>query len=267
MTELRYQYGPGCLSDQLLGAWFGAVVGLDDLLPPEHVRAALASVFRHNWRPDLRGHANTQRTYALNDEAGLLLCSWPRQGRPTQPFPYSDEVWTGIEYQVASHLIYAGLVDEGLAIVRGVRDRHDGERRNPWNEFECGNHYARAMSSWGLLLALSGFHYRAPEGQIAFAPVVAPEQFRCFFSTGSGWGSFAQEIADGRFTASLELRGGTLRLRQLALRTTSALQRVGARLDDAAISAGLQRAAADTLVTFEQEVVLGEGETLRVELA
>ena len=116
---------------------------------------------------------NVQRTYALNGEAGLLLCTWPRGGRPAFPFPYSDEVWTGIEYQVAAHLIYAGLLDEGLAIVRGLRDRHDGERRNPWNEFECGNHYARAMASWSLLLALSGYRYSAPAGRIAFAPAVS----------------------------------------------------------------------------------------------
>ena len=146
----------GCLSDQLLGQWFAAVVGLGYLLPPEHVRETLQSIYRYNFKHNFRDHANTQRIYALNDEKGLLLCSWPRGKRPALPFVYSDEVWTGIEYQVAAHLIYEGLVEEGLAIVKAVRDRYDGERRNPWNEVECGNHYARALSSWSLLTALSG---------------------------------------------------------------------------------------------------------------
>src|SRR5206468_8582372 len=136
--------------------------------------------------------------HALNDQPGLLLCSWPNGSRPRYPFPYADEVWTGIEYQVAAHLIYEGLVDEGLAIVKGLRGRHDGERRNPWDEFECGHHYARAMASWSLLLALSGFHYSAPEATIGFAPVLSADDFRCFFSTGSAWGLYRQERAAGQ---------------------------------------------------------------------
>jgi uncharacterized protein (DUF608 family) len=191
-TQPRYQYGAGCLSDQLLGQWFCHVAGLGYVLPRERVQRALAAVVRHNWRADLSGHESCQRTYALDDEAGLLLCSWPRGGRPAYPFPYADEVWTGVEYQVAAHCIYEGLADEGLAIVRGLRARHDGARRNPWDEFECGHHYARAMASWSLLLALSGYRYSAVEGRLSFAPVAQAMRdgaFRCFFSTGSAWGT------------------------------------------------------------------------------
>src|SRR5262249_51582256 len=210
-SQPRYQYGPGCLSDQLLGEWFCRVVGLGDVLPPERVHAALSAVVRHNWRRSLADHESCQRTYALNDEAGLLLCTWPRGGRPAYPFPYADEVWTGIEYQVAAHCIYEGLVEEGLAIVRGVRARHDGARRNPWDEFECGHHYARAMASWSLLLALSGYHYSAPEGRLCFAPVAAAVppggEFRCLFTTGGAWGTFVLR-PDG--TAAVEGAGGAL---------------------------------------------------------
>src|SRR5205807_3167307 len=147
---IKYQYGDGCLSDQLLGQWFAEVVGLGHLLPAEHVRETLRSIYRHNFKHNFFDHPNTQRIYALNDEKGLLLCSWPNGNRPALPFVYSDEVWTGIEYQVAAHLIYEGMVSEGLAIAKAVRDRYDGQRRNPWNEVECGNHYARALSSWSL---------------------------------------------------------------------------------------------------------------------
>ncbi len=213
----RYQYGPGCLSDQLLGQWFSHVVNLGYVLPEEHVRSALEATFRHNWRPRLDNHESCQRTYALNDEAGLLLCSWPRGGRPAYPFPYADEVWTGIEYQVAAHLIYEGLVEEGVRVVEGLRARHDGRRRNPWDEFECGHHYARAMASWSLLLALSGYHYSAPESRLRFAPKINRTRFRSFFSTGAAWGAYSQRLQAGKQTHLLEVRRGSLSLRTLDL--------------------------------------------------
>jgi len=162
--QLRYQYGAGCLSDQLLGQWLSTVVGLGHVLAPEHVGTALQSIYRHNFRHDFYDHPNAQRLYALGDEKGLVLCSWPRGERPALPFVYADEVWTGIEYQVAAHLVYEGHVAEGLAVVRGVRDRYDGRRRNPWNEVECGSHYARALASWSVLLALSASPGPLPRG-------------------------------------------------------------------------------------------------------
>jgi non-lysosomal glucosylceramidase len=217
--QVRYQYGEGCLSDQLLGEWFASVVGLSPLLSAERVRATLGAVYRHNFRNDFFEHPNAQRIYALEDEKGLLLCTWPRGGRPALPFPYADEVWTGIEYQVAAHLIYAGQVAEGLALVRAVRDRYDGRRRNPWNEVECGSHYARALASWSVVLALSGFSFSAPEGRLGFAPRVNGRDFRCFFSTGSGWGVFQQRSTGTRdLEARLEVRHGEVRLRRLELR-------------------------------------------------
>jgi non-lysosomal glucosylceramidase len=213
----RYQFGPGCLSDHLLGQWFARVVGLGDLLPGEHVRAAVAAIYRHNFRQDLSSHHSVQRVYAINDEAGLLLCTWPRGGRPSYPFPYADEVWTGIEYQVAAHLIYEGLVEEGLRLVAAVRARHDGAKRNPWNEFECGHHYARAMSSWSLLLALSGCHYSAPRRTISFSPRICQHAFRSFFSAGSAWGEFSQTVQGQRYRASLAVEWGELILERLGL--------------------------------------------------
>jgi hypothetical protein len=204
----RYQYGSGCLADHLLGQWFAHVVGLGYLLPEEHVRSAVRAIVRHNWRETLGEHRSCQRTYALNDEAGLLVCTWPNGGRPRYPLPYGDECWTGTEYQVAAHLIYEGLVDEGVAIVAGVRARHDGARRNPWDEVECGHHYARALSSWSLLLALSGYEYSAPERLLRFRPR-AEGDFACFFSTGEGWGLYRRRGE----SATVELRHGSLALR------------------------------------------------------
>lgn len=208
----RYQYGTGCLSDQVFGQLLAHLTGLGYVLPREHVRSAIAAVFRHNFRADLSTHHSVQRTYALGDEAGLVLCSWPRGGRPRIPFIYSDEVWTGIEYQVASHLVYEGLVEEGLRVVRAVRDRYDGRRRNPWNEVECGNHYARSLASWGVLVALTGADYHAPDGVLTFTPRLDGD-LRAPFTAGTGWGELRLTGAG----AELELLGGELALTRLVV--------------------------------------------------
>jgi non-lysosomal glucosylceramidase len=187
----KYQYGKGCLSDQLFGQLCAKVAGLGYLVDPNMVKSGLKSVFKYNFRDPLGDHANMQRIYAVSDESGLLLCSWPRGSRPQFPFVYSDEVWTGIEYQVANHLIYEGMVGDGLKIVRAVRKRYDGIRRNPYNEFECGSHYARAMSSWGLVLSLSGFSYDGVDKTVYLNPQWNKgREMKCFFSTNTVWGVF-----------------------------------------------------------------------------
>ena len=192
----KYQYGKGCLSDGVLGAWLTAVSGIEDFLDAEKVKSHLLSVFRYNFREDLSLHANPQRsTYALGEESGLLLCSWPKGGKPTLPFVYSNEVWTGIEYQVASHLIMTGCTEEGLTIVRACRDRYDGRIRNPFNEYECGHWYARAMSSYALIQALSGVRYDAIDKVLCIKPNIRGD-FRSFLSTASGYGTVG--VRDGR---------------------------------------------------------------------
>ncbi|HIJ73601.1 MAG TPA: hypothetical protein HPP83_05810 [Candidatus Hydrogenedentes bacterium] len=211
----QHQFGEGCLSDQVVGQWLSSLSGLGYVLDKKRVTKALRSIFKYNWRADLSDHANAQRVYAVNDEAGLLLCSWPNGGRPAVPFIYSDEVWTGIEYQVASHCIMEGLVKEGLAIVKGVRDRHDGIRRNPWDECECGHHYARAMASYALVPALSGFTFDMGLGAIGFEPRINPDNFKAFWTLDGVWGTYTQkgkkaalDVLWGKFTLSrLDLPG------------------------------------------------------------
>ncbi|MBI2194076.1 MAG: hypothetical protein HYU36_19040 [Planctomycetes bacterium] len=268
--EVKYQYGDGCLSDQLLGQWAAHVAGLGYLLDPARVRQAVLHVFRYNFQKPIGSFSNVQRIYALNDEAGLLLCSWPRGSRPKLPFVYSDEVWTGIEYQVAAHLIFEGLVAEGLAIVKGVRDRHDGLRRNPWDEFECGHHYARAMSSWSVLLALSGFSFQASRKAIAFRPRLGREGFRTFFSTGQGWGTFQQKASAGRFEVVLALLEGGLELGSLAVlppKGFAADGRVQASADRGPVPAEASASGEGWTIVFPAPVRLAAGETLKVRLA
>lgn len=205
------QYGTGVLADQLLGQFQAHLNGLGYLLPAEHVRSAIHAVFVHNFRADLSSHESLERAYAVDDEGGLLLTTWPRGGRPEHPFTYSDEVWTGIEYQVATELAYAGFPEEALTVVRAARARHTGQYRSPWNEIEAGNHYARSLASWGLVLAFSGAQYDAPAKTLSFDPVA---DGRYFFSTGTGWGS----VAITGTTVDLRLDHGTLELASLRIR-------------------------------------------------
>lgn len=205
----KYQYGDGVLSDGVIGAWMAEVSGLGSPLAPAKVKSHLAQVHRHNLKRDLRRHANPQRpTYAIGDEGGLLLCSWPDGGKPSLPFVYSDEVWTGIEYQVASHCIMAGLVDEGLDIVRTARARYDGSRRNPFDEYECGHWYARALASWALLPALSGVRYSAADRTLWIAPKTAKRPYRAYLGSGGSFGT----ITLGKSFISVDLASGALAL-------------------------------------------------------
>jgi len=264
----KFQYGKGCLSDQLIGQWYAEMLGLGYLYRKGHVRKALRAIFQHNWRADLSDHAGVFRLYALNDEAGLVIATWPRGGRPGVPTLYADEVWCGIEYQVASHLIYEGFVEEGLSIVKGVRDRHTGEQRNPWNEFECGHHYARSMASYAVLLALSGFSYSAPGRRIGFAPRVSTSDFRTFFSVGSGWGTYRQTVRAPEARLSLRVEAGDLTVEQIETsivmnRSTAPTVRIGNRSVNSAVR--LRRGGA--AITFESPVTVGAGETLSIRLS
>jgi uncharacterized protein (DUF608 family) len=183
----KYQYGGGVLSDGVLGDWIARCCGLGPVVDEKKTARHLASVFQHNFRASLADHANSQRPgYALPQEAGLLLCSWPKGDKPALPFVYSDEVWTGIEYQVAAHLIMTGQIEEGLTIVRALRRRYDGQWRNPFDEYECGHWYARAMASYGLLQACSGARYDAVTQTLHLAP---PQEgdFRAFLCTATGY--------------------------------------------------------------------------------
>jgi uncharacterized protein (DUF608 family) len=268
--EEKYQVGAGCLSDQLLGQWMAHVLGRDYVLPEEHVRSAIDAVYKYNFKETLADHSNPQRIFALGDEGGLLLCTWPRGNRPLLPFVYSDEVWTGIEYQVAAHLIYEGRVEEGVRVVRAVRNRYDGERRNPWNEVECGNHYARALASWSLLLALSGFRYSAPEREMRFDPRTGG-RFRTFWSVGeAGFGIYEQE----RRGSSLEVRiehhhGAGVELASLSLPGPSP-RSVRARLDGRDVGASLARSDAQSgtsSIRLDEPVRLTPGAVLEIDLA
>ncbi len=209
----KYQFGTGCLSDGMLGDWMARVSGLAPVLDPQKVGRHVASIFRHNFRKSLASHANTQRPgFAAGDEGGLLLCSWPKGGKPALPFPYSDEVWTGIEYHVAAHLMLLGQAQKGLEIVRTVRARYDGTCRNPFNEIECGHWYARAMSSYSLLQAMGGARYDAVEKTLVLEPACRGD-YRVFLATATGYGT----VGVRRGKPFVDVRRGAIHVDRIVL--------------------------------------------------
>jgi len=212
----KYQYGKGCLSDGVLGFWIAEVCGLKSPMESELVKSHLNAIYKYNLRHDLTEHANPQRpTFALGNDGGLLLCTWPKGGKLSLPFVYSNEVWTGIEYQVASHLMLAGEVEKGLDIVRTARDRYDGQIRNPFDEYECGHWYARAMSSYGLLQGLTGVRYDAVDKTLYVDSKIG--DFKTFLSTETGFGNV--EYQKGKATVNMVY--GTLDVKKIVVSGTA----------------------------------------------
>lgn len=194
----KYQYGKGCLSDGVLGFWLARMCGLENPMDSALIKSHLDAVYKYNLKHDLTDHVNPQRpSYALGKEGGLLLCTWPKGGKLSLPFVYSNEVWTGIEYQVASHLILMGEVEKGLDIVRTCRDRYDGQVRNPFDEYECGHWYARAMSSYGLLQGLTGVRYDAVDHILYIDSKIG--DFESFISTETGFGNVSLQKGKASF--------------------------------------------------------------------
>lgn len=258
-----FQLGEGCLADQLIGQYLADVAGLGPLLKEENIRKTLASIYQYNYRSQLYEHDSVQRIYALNDEAAVLICDYGKTTRPRIPFPYYAEAWTGIEYLYASQLIYAGMVRQGVQCFENVRRRFDGERRNPWDEMECGHHYARAMSAWSGILALSGFHYHGPRKLVTAVPRARTANFSSFWSTAEAWGTFSQSARDGRLRFTLSVLFGKLPCGsvELAGRVAAGVQS-SARLGTKLLPHEIQPREGRLAFVFSDAIELVEGDRL-----
>jgi uncharacterized protein (DUF608 family) len=261
----EYQVGAGCLVDQLVGQYLADVCGLGALVSPDKIQAALRSIYRYNYKRSLAEHDNVQRTFALNDEASLVICDYGRARRPRIPFPYFAETMTGFEYTAAVLMMNWGMVEEGLECVRNIRNRYDGEKRNPWDEAECGHHYARAMSAWSGVLALSGFSYEAGKASVVAVPLVPHANFQCFWSTGTGWGIFSYKSAvDGRNQFTLRVLAGELPCRFVEISgvgSSSSTQRNGK-----AQAHTVERRDGRTIFHFNEAVTLAKEDDLLLEV-
>ena len=243
----------GCHIDQVLGQSFGHQVNIPDVFPRKEVRSALASLWKYNFAPDagqyVLDHTTIKgdRTYVLPGEGGLLMATWPTGGddkavpgmaeRPENspywegPGGYFDECMNGFEYQVASHMVWEGMLIEGLSIMKAIHQRYGASKRNPYDEVECSSHYSRSMASYGVFLAACGYHYHGPKGELGFAPKIFPEDFKCAFTVAEGWGTFTQRITYKELNSTLEMSYGSLKLNMLSLASGSVVKKVSVKVN------------------------------------
>lgn len=247
--ELKYQIASGCMIDQVMPQWHANLVGLGEIYDREQTKKALHALYERNFKC-MRDVQNTWRIFSLNDEEGLLICTWSDGEKPAIPLTYNTETMTGLEYQAAVHMIQEGMLLEGARIIKAIRNRYDGEKRNPRNELECGSNYARSMASYSILLAYSGFTYDAVEKCVAFHPVVNLGKF--FFCCHTGWG-MVQKKVDGW---EMQLVYGKLEI--LKLWETQVLKQIV--VENTNIS--FEQSQKDVL--FEKTVLLRTGETMSV---
>ncbi len=220
--EIKYQVGEGSLLDQMLAQWHADILGLGRIYDEEQTKTALASMMKNNFKPSMRGLTNPWRIFSLEDEAGSVICVYPEGAKkPKITVPYSEETMTGFEYSFAGLLCSQGMVEDGIRVVAAVRSRFDGEKRNPWNEFECGSNYARSMASYALVPLLSGFDFDMPRHHIGFHPYQT-DAFRCIWSVAASWGSVSIEKSSFR----LEIAEGTLSLASIGLPFTQPVSSV-----------------------------------------
>ena len=217
--------GKGCYIDQVMGQFWANQLGLGRICSAQDQKSALRALWKYNFVPEygaFRQAFPEGRHYATAGDSGLLMCSWPRGGlredfKRHWQYAYFNEFMTGFEYEVAAHMVSEGdddLVEKGLAITRAIHDRYSAKRgRNPYNEIECSDHYARAGASYAVFLALSGFEFDQARGRLAFAPVVQKEHFRTPFTTSEAWGTYEQ-VGN---TATIKITHGRLVLNELHL--------------------------------------------------
>ena len=272
--------GIGCHIDQVFGQGWAHQVGLPRVLPKDKTVTALESLWLYNFTPDVgpyREQFPTGRWYAMPGEAGMIICTFPKGGereargnKPTHGFAgYLNECMNGFEYQAAGHMIAEGLVEKGLAVTRAIHDRYHPSRRNPYNEVECGDHYARSMASYGVFLSACGFEYHGPKGQIGIAPKLSPERFRAAFIAAEGWGTIGQVIEGTRYTVTLTVRSGQVRLRtiSLAIGGGKSAETLQVRHGNEPVEASLQLRLDKATAELAHEIVVDCDESLTIELS
>ncbi len=267
--------GTGCYIDQVFGQFWAHQLGLGRLFDAEKQRSALAALFRHNFVPNVGKFRDTftrGRWYANEDDRGLIMCSWPKGGlnpawHKSWQFMYFNECMSGFEWQAAAHMISEGLVTEGLAVSRAIHDRYDAAKRNPYNEIECSDHYARAMASHGAFLAACGFGYHGPRGELSFAPRLPSETFKAAFTAAEGWGSYSQTTTGGQLQAQVDLQWGRLRLKRLSVTFDGKASEAKVVLGDQTLPAALKMENGRASIEFGSEVLVEAGQQLRIGLA
>ncbi len=268
----KEDYGNGCHIDQVLGQWWAHLLNLGWVYPRDRVRKALQALLLYNFRDNFRGIIQHPRKFAEDDDAGMQMITWVMGGRPTPHTRYADEVMSGFEYAAAATMVYAGMLKEGLMVVRAVYERYDGRLRpnlaipsgNPFGDDECGRFYARAMSIWGMLIACQGFIFDFPSGKIGFKPNWSPDEHVSFFTAAQGWGVFSQKRTAATQTCKIEVKRGILDVRELefAVPENSVVSNISIQVDGKQLNASFNQRGTDVIITLHKPATLKAKQTL-----
>lgn len=266
----KFQYANGCLSDQLFGQTWAHLLNLGYIYPEDKVKTALNSIWKYNWTMDVGPHITKfipERYYANEGEPGLLNCTWPISEHLNEnAVRYRNEVWTGIEYQVATNMIYDGMIQEGLSLVKAIHERYRPEKHNPWNEIECGDHYARALASWGVLVALEDFYYNGPQGVVKYAPKVMKDDFKGVFMAANGWGLITQKRERRLQENEVQVNYGKLAVQELHVELPGSDVTTTTILLNNEPIAHTSRIEKDKIVFSFEKLVLSKNESLKVRI-
>lgn len=277
--EPRSDYGNGCAIDQVLGEWWGEMLGIKRAYPLERIQGALRSIVKYNFQPDFHGVVQVPRRFVADDDPGTQMITWPKGPRPTPTILYGDEVMSGFEYAAAAAMVMFGLLREGYMLALAVSDRYDGRLRrgmtygwdttgNPFGDDECGKYYARAMSAWSLLLASQGFYYDGPAGVIGFNPKWQPKDHKSFFTGAEGWGVYSQRLSRGALRCEIDVRWGRLAVRQfrVGLPERARLTRAEAALGEIGLACKHETAEGMAIVDLPAMVEIAAGQRLTLTL-
>ena len=274
-------YENGCFSDQLLGQWWGYQLGISSMYPDYRIRKATESVVKYNFKSTLKYHDQGHRTFALSDEAAMVVSTWPNNDRPEYASGYSGEVWSAFEYTIAAMLMEYGEMNKALTVLRAGHDRYDGKLRtgyigawgnfgfsgNPFGDDECGQFYGRALSQWSVLLAAQGFEYNGPQKAMGFNPKWKPEDHQSFFSTAEGWGTFSQKRDGKKQVDVIKMKYGTLNLKTLSLEVpTENVERLKMYLNGEEIVPSNQKNQSMSLQLSFETLALNKEDVLKVEI-
>lgn len=266
-----------CHIDQVYGQSWAFQVGLGRLWDKEKTIAALRALWKYNFAPDVGPYIKTHtggRPYAVEGEGGMVMNTNPHN----EPKPYGENVtWqlgyfhecmSGFEHQVASHMMAEGMTDEALVLTRAIHDRYHAAKRNPYNEIECSDHYARAMASYGTFITACGFEYHGPKGYIRMAPQWQQHNFKAPFTAAEGWGSYTQRSGTGGQQHAFEVKYGSLRLKTISLALySSAAGKAAVTLNGKLLRAGFRKTEQGLNIELAAPVKIGTGETLHISIS
>ena len=259
-------WATGLHSDHLLGEWWAQSLQLPSTLDPEHIRTAVESIFKYNFRENLEGIPEPERWFGTPKDAGLINCTWPRDGRPEVPTRYSDEVWTGIEYEVAGLLISTGQIDSALELLTAVRKRYNGERMNPWNDIECGDHYVRAMSSWSILLAATDFGWDAHLGELRLGNKTGQKHLVAPYFAAPAWGQYEIDETGPSTRILVKPSEGSMAIRSIVLPSIASAVSATTQLEGRNCDCQIESVGSGIRITFGSNISLAAAKQLSIQI-